>query len=297
MADPPAPEPDRSPAPMRLGISPSASTRGAVEELAALAVEGGLDTLWLGDGYLDNADFALWAGGLENLTHLAWLAGRFPAARIGSTALVLPLRDPAWVAKQVTTLDQLTAGRYVAVVAPGFWPGEFAHRGLDFARRGERFDEHLDALIAAIRGEPFSGPHVELPAEGRLSPEPWTPGGPPIWLAGGDPTMAKALARGLPFQASRRTPAQLAPLARRWFDAGGTQLAVRIRLQAGDAPAAGTDVDWQAVTGPASALVDALGAYAELGVSDLSIVPGQSDVVSRRTVEVLVGEVLPQLGW
>src|SRR6056297_2305818 len=123
-------------APLRIGVSPSGTTRDAAERLAAAAVDAGLDTLWLGDGYLDNDDFPLWAGGLENLTHLAWLAGRFPAARIGSSAVVLPLRDPRWVAKQVANLDQLTAGDLVVVVAPGFWPAEFAHRGLDFAARG-----------------------------------------------------------------------------------------------------------------------------------------------------------------
>ncbi len=43
---------------MRIGISPFASTRETVLELSRLAVEGGMDTLWLGDGYLANPDFA-----------------------------------------------------------------------------------------------------------------------------------------------------------------------------------------------------------------------------------------------
>lgn len=281
---------------MRIGITPSASTREAALELAERAVAGGLDTLWLGDGYLDNRDFPMWAGGLENMTHLAWLAGRYPAARIGSSAAVLPLRDPAWLAKQAATLDQLTEGRFVLVVAPGFWATESQHRGQDFATRGTLFAEHLDALLAALRGEGFQGPSVHLPSWGRLSPVPFTPGGPPVWLAGGDATMRRAVQRGLPFQASRATPDELAPLARRFHDEGGTELCVRIRMELGDPPPDGHEVEWHAVSGSVDALVDAIGRYHSMGVRDLSLIPGQDDAVSLRTVDALVGEVLPQLG-
>ena len=281
---------------MRIGVTPSAATRAAALRLADLAVAGGLDTLWLGDGYLDNPDFPMWAGGLENLTHLAWMAGRYPAARVGSSAAVLPLRDPAWMAKQAATIDQLTEGRFVLVVAPGFWPREAEHRGVEFATRGLRFAEHLDAMLAGLRGEAFAGPTVMIPEWGRLSPEPFTAGGPPVWLAGGDATMRRALARSLPFQASRRTPEQLLPIAATFHEAGGTFLALRVRLQFGDAPTAGHGVDWHAVSGSVAELVDAIGSYKAMGVQDLSIIPGQDDAVSLRTVEVLVEDVLPQLG-
>ena len=76
---------------MRIGISPFATSGGVAQELSALAVEGGLDTLWLGDGYLSNPDFGRWSGGMETFTALAWLSGRQPAARVGITAAVLPM--------------------------------------------------------------------------------------------------------------------------------------------------------------------------------------------------------------
>lgn len=53
---------------MRIGISPFAASAESALELSALAVEGGLDTLWLGDRYLSNPDFGGWSGGMETFT-------------------------------------------------------------------------------------------------------------------------------------------------------------------------------------------------------------------------------------
>lgn len=275
---------------VHVGISPFASTRDGFERIARRAVAGGIDRLWLGDGYLQNADFPLWSGGVESMTALAWLAGRFPEATVGVSAAVLPLRDPAWLVKQAATVDQLTAGRFVLVVCPGHWDDELVARGLPVGERAATFDAALVALRdeLAVAGE-----------DGRLSPPPFTPGGPPLWLAGATATMQRALRLGLPYQASRRTPEELAPLARRWFDSGGGLLAHRVRVEVsapGEAGPAGHAVDWHAVTGSPAEVADQLGRFAALGVADLSLVPGQDDERSLRTVEVLVEQVLPQLG-
>ncbi|MEM9713028.1 MAG: LLM class flavin-dependent oxidoreductase [Actinomycetota bacterium] len=268
---------------MRIGISPFASTREVVLELAGLAVDGGMDTLWLGDGYLANPDFAGWAGGMETMTELAWLGGTFPTARIGITAAVLPMRDVPWTAKQANTLHRVAGGGFVLGVAPGFWARDLEARGVSFSDRGAVFDECLDELLAVL-GDPAYNPGP--PAEGP----------PPVWLAGAAATMRKAAARGLPFQSSRALPDDLAPLASEYADRGGPMLAHRVRVEVGDHDVAGEVVDWQAVSGPVAQVVDVLGRYRELGVADLSLVPGQDDATSRRTVEALVADVVPQLG-
>ena len=267
---------------MRIGISPFATTKETALELSRMAVEGGLDTLWLGDGYLTNPDFTGWAGGMESMSELAWLAGRHPTARIGITAAVLPLRDPAWLAKQANTLHRMAGGGFVLVVAPGFWAHDLESRGVDFGDRGAVFEDRLDDLRRLLADE-------------SLSPGPSRAGPPPLWLAGAAATMSRAVARGLPFQTSRATPAELAPVARRFFDAGGVFLAHRTRLEHGAHDVTGNVVEWHATTGSADEMVDTLGRFAELGVGDLSIIPGQDDASSRRTVEVLASEVVPQL--
>ena len=107
--------------------------------------------------------------------------------------------------------------------------------------------------------------------------------------------MDRAIAGALTFQSSRITPQDLAPVAAEFFDRGGTALAHRVRVEYGSHAVEGEEVDWNAVTGSVDQLVEALGRYREMGVSDLAIVPGQNDETSRRTVEALVSDVVPQL--
>lgn len=268
---------------MRIGISPFASSKAEVLALSERAVSGGLDTLWLGDGYLANPDFGGWAGGMETMTELAWLAGRFPYARIGVTAAVLPMRDVPWTAKQANTLARIAGGGFVLVVAPGFWRQDIEARGVDFDRRGAVFAARLDELLRTL-------------ADPQYSPGTPEDGSVPVWLAGSSATMERALERGLPFQSSRMRPDELSPVAATFFDRGGVKLAHRVRVEPGHHQVQGRDVDWQAVGGSVDQVVDALGRYGAMGVTDLSIVPGQDDTTSRRTVELLVSEIVPQLG-
>lgn len=267
---------------MRIGISPFAGSRDVALELATNAVYGGLDTLWLGDGYLANPDFPEWTGGMETMTELAWLSGALPTARVGISAAVLPMRDVPWLAKQANTLHRIAGGGLVLVTAPGFWRQDIEARGADFDRRGALFDAALDELLDAL-GNP------------NFSPGPGPAGPPPVWMAGARATMRKAAARGVPFQASRALPDELAPTAAEYFERGGTTLAHRVRLEIGDHAVRGEALDWHAVTGSAAQVVDTLGRYRELGVSDLSLIPGADDATSRSTLDALVAEVVPQL--
>ena len=259
--------------------------------MAAAALSAGIDTFWLGDGLLGRPDFPPWSGGMESFGELAWLAGRYPGASVALGAAVLPLRDTQWVAKSAATLDQLTEGRFTLVLAPGNWPDEFAAAGRDFGRRGAA----LEAGFRSLREIWADGA-----GDGGPSPRPWSPGGPPVWLAGARATMLRAIRLGVPFQASRIGPAGLAPIAREWFDRGGTELAVRVRMgvggsgaRAGSPPPTATDTG--ALIGSAAFLAEQVDAFRQLGVTDLSIMPGQAVEASLRTIEALAEEALPAL--
>jgi len=284
-----SPRPDQ--AGLRIGISPWAASRGGVEKVAEAALSAGIDTFWLGDGLLGRPDFPPWSGGMESFSELAWLAGRYPGASVALGAAVLPLRDPLWVAKSAATLDQLTEGRFTLVLAPGNWPDEFAATGRDFDRRGTALERGLWLLRENwSAGAGQAGP----------SPRPLSPGGPPVWLAGARPTMLRAIRLGLPFQASRTGPAALAPTAREWFDRGGTKLAVRVRMGAGrggSGPAAppSTATDTGALIGSSAFLAEQVDAFRQLGVTDLSVMPGQDVDASLRTIEALAEQALPAL--
>jgi len=275
---------------LRLGISAWASDRSGVEKVAEAALSAGIDTFWLGDGLLERPDFPPWSGGMESFGELAWLAGRYPGASVALGAAVLPLRDPQWLAKSAATLDQLTEGRFTLVLAPGNWPDEFAAMGRDFDGRGATLETgfwSLKEIWSAGAGD------------SRPSPRPWSPGGPPVWLAGARATMLRAIRLGVPFQASRIGPPGLARVAREWFDRGGTKLAVRVRMGVGGGPGGGssppTATETGALIGPAAFLAEQVGAFRELGVTDLSIMPGQDADASLRTIEALAEVALPAL--
>ena len=280
---------------MRMGISPFTSSREGAIEVCRIAVEGGLDTLWLGDGYVAGDEFPGWAGAMESMTELAWLAGRFPPARVGITAAVLPIRDPRWLAKEARTLDHLTEGNFVLAVAAGYWDRDLIHRGVAPSERAARFEEHLAALRAVLAGEGFEGEHIQVPEEGQLSPLPFRDDGPPLWLAGARATMNRALRLGLTYQSTRATPDDLAPVAGEWFDRGGGRLAHRVYIQVEDRSNIDYDESRNAMSGSVAFVVDVLSRFANMGVGDLSIIPGRDDTSSRLTTEALVGRVLPQL--
>jgi len=267
---------------MRLGISPFGSTRSVVEHLATTAVDGGLDTLWLGDGYLLTTDFPGWRGAMESMTTLGWLAGRCPTARLGITAAVLPMRDIPWLAKQANTLHQIAGGGFVLAAAAGFWPHDLEARGVSFNQRGRLFRAQVKDLRS----------HLD---DGGLGPGPIEGNSVPVWLAGSTATMNFAIANHLPFQASRATPDELAPLAERYFELGGTVLNHRLRITAGPTTVDGDRVDWHSVDGSADKIVDALGRFDAMGVDDISIIPGHDDASAKQTVELLAADVVTQL--
>jgi alkanesulfonate monooxygenase SsuD/methylene tetrahydromethanopterin reductase-like flavin-dependent oxidoreductase (luciferase family) len=278
---------------MRIGVSPWGSSRQGAIAVADVAVAAGVDTLWLGDGLLTVPDFPQWSGGLEPFVELAWLAGRYTTVRVGLGAAVLPLRGVPWLVKQAATLDQLTQGQFDLVVAPGYWRREFEYLGLDFDGRGRRFDELLPALEAGLAGGPVAA-GAEGQGQGRLSPVPFTDGGPRFWLAGGRPTFERALKTGRGFQARGPAhPRQLASLAAEWKERGGGTLALRVSLEV--RPQVDETRPGESVIGPPAYLAEQVIAYAEMGLEDVSVRPGQTDEATRQTVEALAEDIVPAL--
>lgn len=84
----------------------------------------------------------------EPLITLAWCAARTERIKLMTGALVLPMRDPVLLAKQVTTLDQCCDGRLIVGVAAGAHREEFeaAQPGLRHVRRADLLDEGVQAL-------------------------------------------------------------------------------------------------------------------------------------------------------
>jgi probable F420-dependent oxidoreductase len=89
---------------------------------------------------------------------------------IGTAVLVLPLRQPVTLAKQLASIDVLTGGRVVLGVGAGWLREEFDALEVPFETRGARFEEWIRLLRECWSGAPSSleGEHYALP-EGMLS--------------------------------------------------------------------------------------------------------------------------------
>ncbi|MFI7281798.1 LLM class flavin-dependent oxidoreductase [Micromonospora chersina] len=163
--------------------------------LGELAERAGWDGVFLEDYLIHHAgdDPPTWDPWLV----LAAVAGRTDRIRLGTTVTALPRRRPAKLAREVLTLDHLSAGR--AGVAVGV--GDPADRGLaafgeptDLKTRAAMLDEGLDLLVGLLSGEPVThrGAHYRADAV-ALRPAPVQSPRVPVWVGGS--TQAKAVLR------------------------------------------------------------------------------------------------------
>ncbi len=122
----------------------------------------------------------------DPLIWLAYVAAAAPTLRLGTCILILPQRNPLVLAKELATLDHLTAGRVELGIGVGWMREEFDALGVPWERRGRRTDEYVEAMRAV-----WSGSHVEYHGEFvdfaplTCTPRPAQGAGIPI-LVGGD---------------------------------------------------------------------------------------------------------------
>ena len=83
---------------------------------------------------------------IEALMGLSYIAGVTSRVTLGTEVLVLPQREPTLVAKQVSTLDTLSAGRVRLGIGVGWQESEYEAMGEDFHTRGARMDEAIQLL-------------------------------------------------------------------------------------------------------------------------------------------------------
>jgi probable F420-dependent oxidoreductase len=267
---------------------------------AQVAEEHGFTDAWTTDHLLVDRENADDYGRLfEAITTLAWLAGQTRSIRLGTSVIVVPMRNAVVLAKELATVDALSDGRLIAGFGVGWNTTEFANVGV-----ADRFRErgaYLDETIALCRhlwsgsSEPFEGRFHEFE---DFVFEPLPPQGSrlPIWLGGRDERALRRAGRlADAYHASATKPSAYAPripIIREAAEAAGRpmpRLSARARLELDAGPQS-----FYTIHGSAEECATEIRAFAELGVDHvvLAFPPRDPDGI-RRAVERFVTEVVP----
>ena len=133
---------------------------------------------------------------MEAFMMLSFAAAITDKIRLGTSVLVLPQRQPTLVAKQVSTLDTLSAGRIRLGVGIGWQRSEYEALKEDFATRGDRMEEAIALLRSYWNDEHvhFAGSHYQAD-DIAMEPKPPQGGQLPIWIGGTKDAALKRIAK------------------------------------------------------------------------------------------------------
>jgi probable F420-dependent oxidoreductase len=131
----------------------------------------------------------------DPLIWMAMMAAATTRLRFMTGVIILPLRNPMVLAKQVATLDHMSGGRIELGIGVGWLKEEFEALGIPFEKRGARSDEYIAVMrrLWAGDGASFAGRFVEFD-EVSCNPKP-VGGAVPIIIGGHSEAAAKRAGR------------------------------------------------------------------------------------------------------
>jgi len=104
------------------------------------------DSIWTTDHIIVPEKEKIYTNTYETLITLAYIASKTENIAIGTSILVLPLREPFLVAKQLATLDELSNGRLIVGIGIGWLEEEFIVLNKDFKNRSKITDENIQLI-------------------------------------------------------------------------------------------------------------------------------------------------------
>lgn len=161
----------------------------AVATAATTAERSGFDTIFVMDHFfqlamLGTPDEPMF----EAYTLLGALAARTTTARLATLVTGVTYRNPAVLAKAMTTLDVISRGRAMLGIGAAWYELEHRSLGVEFPPLRMRFELLEDALricraMFTERQATVAGTHHSIDAAWNV-PTPLRPGGPPILVGG-----------------------------------------------------------------------------------------------------------------
>jgi probable F420-dependent oxidoreductase len=167
---------------LKIGVKLLPADEPGLKRAAEEAERLGFDSVWLSERVVTPLDrphpyqpmVDPWIG-------LAFIAAVTERVRLGTSVSQVALRPPVLMARELATLDRLSAGRLIVGAGAGWVPEEFVSTGVPFADRGGRLNEVIRVLrhLWTTPGHEWRGRYFTIPPCGIVQPS--TPGGPPIW--------------------------------------------------------------------------------------------------------------------
>ena len=166
---------------MKIGVSISnygqVPNREFLINAAKHVEENQLDSIWVSDHIIMPKENSPWTRVFESITTLGFFASITEKIQLGTSILIVPLRNPMILAKQIATLDSLSGGRIIMGVGIGWNRSEFNIVGKNFGSRNKIIQENVAIMRKLWQGE--------YAKEGLISePLPISNNGPPILVGG-----------------------------------------------------------------------------------------------------------------
>jgi alkanesulfonate monooxygenase SsuD/methylene tetrahydromethanopterin reductase-like flavin-dependent oxidoreductase (luciferase family) len=181
--------------PIRVGVQlPEVERQVRWSELLdmARAIDDlGFDGIWVGEHLLYRWPDRPPRGPWEAWSLMAALAATTTHATIGPLVACTSFHNPALLAKQAATIDEIAAGRFVLGLGAGWNETEFRAFGFPFDHRVDRFEEAFTIIRTLLQegAIDFAGRFYEA-RDCELLPR-TRPGGPPLLIGSNGPRMLR----------------------------------------------------------------------------------------------------------
>ncbi|MBV9826139.1 MAG: TIGR03619 family F420-dependent LLM class oxidoreductase [Alphaproteobacteria bacterium] len=270
---------------MQLGIHlPHAGSQASpalIKEFARRAEDMGLSDVWVSEHIIvPRKQFPRSPLFYDPVLTLTWVAAVTTRVRLGTSVLVLPMRHPLPLAKELSTLHNFSEGRLIMGVGVGWLEPEFAALGVPFNERGRRMDEGIAMMQAVWSQDPVSFDSKYIPAkieDMTMLPQPISP--IPMWHGSRSEAAHKRTVRlGQGWHGSQVTPEQAVDIVKRLRrDRPEPEFTISIRSHWD-----GKDVGM---------MRDRIAAYAAAGVQHIMVHPQDREIDDWHTVIDGVGKV------
>jgi alkanesulfonate monooxygenase SsuD/methylene tetrahydromethanopterin reductase-like flavin-dependent oxidoreductase (luciferase family) len=184
-----------------------------VGRLARHAEELGLDAVWAGDHLTGTAPL------LDSTVALSAAAATTERIRVGYCVMLLALRQTAWAARQLGSLQYASGGRLLLGVGTGGMPDDWEAAGVPSRGRGRRTDAMLEALPSLLGGKPTTLPME--PGRPVVTLQPAVPM-PQVWIGGSsEAALRRTVEYGQGWLPAMVSPSDLAKGAARLTELAG----------------------------------------------------------------------------